>query len=70
MKNKLPVININKKYIKLNLKEKSDLDEEKINKINHPKNKRAINTSEKISYKFHISKNINMKAKKKLQMIN
>ena len=62
MKNKLPVININKKYIKLNLKEKSDLDEEKINKINHPKNKRAINTSEKISYKFHISKNINMKA--------
>ena len=62
MKNKLPVININKKYIKLNLKEKSDLDEEKINKINHPKNKRAINTSEKTSYKFHISKNINMKA--------
>ena len=63
MKNKLPVININQRYIKLNLKQKTSVDETKSDKPTslYYKNKRFKNKSELYKDKFNFSKYNNMK---------
>ena len=62
MKSKLPAININQRYIKLNIKPKIYTDETKSNKINlFSNNKRIPNKVNTIKARFHISKYVNMK---------
>ena len=63
MKNKLPVININQRYIKLNIKQKANNDETKSDKSTslYYKNKRLKNKSEQYKDKFNFSKYNNMK---------
>ena len=62
MKTKLPTININQRYIKLNIKPKIYTDETKSNKINlFHNNKRIKKGIGNIKGRFHISNYVNMK---------
>ena len=61
MKTKLPTININQRYIKLNIKPKIYTDETKSNKINLFHNNKRINKGiSNIKGRFHISNYVNI----------
>ena len=64
MKSKLPNININKKYIRLEIRPKNEIEGAKFIKTNRKFNinKRRINEFEKISTKFNFNRHNNVKS--------